>query len=172
MLNQVCIAGNLGHDPEVRYTPTGLAIANLNLAVNEYYKDADGERQKRTHWFRATAFGRTAEIAVEYLHKGSKVGIAGQLVQRSWQDQDGNNRYSVEIRINQLELMGATNGNGNGNDLEAPPESRSRNDSPARPPAAPPATPPTKPQPPRTNPPRQQRTSDAYEPPPEADIPF
>jgi len=113
MLNQVCIAGNLGADPELRYSQAGLAITNLNIAVNEHYKDGNGEPQKRTHWFRAAAFGRTAEIAAEYLQKGSKVGIAGKLVQRTWQDDQGNNRSSVEIRIDQLELLGSGNGNGN-----------------------------------------------------------
>jgi len=112
MLNQVCIAGNLGQDVELRYTQAGLAIANLNIAVNEHFKDSNGEPQKRTHWFRATAFGRTAEIAGEYLQKGSKVGIGGKLVQRTWQDTEGNNRSSVEIRIDQLELLGSGNGNG------------------------------------------------------------
>lgn len=111
MLNHVCIAGNLGADPELRYSQAGLAIANLNIAVNEHFKDSNGEPQKRTHWFRATAFGRTAEIAGEYLHKGSKVGIGGKLVQRTWQDDQGNNRSSVEIRIDQLELLGGGNGN-------------------------------------------------------------
>ena len=107
MLNQVAVIGNLGQDPEVRYTQSGLAVANLNLAVSEHYKDSSGEAQKRTHWFKATAFGRTAEIAGQYLNKGSRVGIAGQLVQRTWQDQSGNNRTTVEIRIAQLELLGA-----------------------------------------------------------------
>ena len=107
MLNQVAVIGNLGQDPEVRYTQSGLAVANLNLAVSEHYKDGSGEAQKRTHWFKATAFGRTAEIAGQYLNKGSRVGIAGQLVQRTWQDQAGNNRSTVEIRIAQLELLGA-----------------------------------------------------------------
>jgi single-strand DNA-binding protein len=111
MLNQVALIGNLGQDPEVRYTQSGLAVANLNLAVSEHYKDGSGEAQKRTHWFKATAFGRTAEIAGQYLNKGSRVGIAGQLVQRTWQDQGGNNRSTVEIRIAQLELLsGAANG--------------------------------------------------------------
>lgn len=111
MLNQVALIGNLGQDPEVRYTQSGLAVANLNLAVSEHYKDGSGEAQKRTHWFKATAFGRTAEIAGQYLNKGSRVGIAGQLVQRTWQDQAGNNRTTVEIRIAQLELLGgAANG--------------------------------------------------------------
>ncbi len=113
-MNVVAIAGHLGSDPDIRYTPSGTAVANLSLAVNEFFKDGNGESQKRTHWFRATAFGRTAEIAGEYLHKGSKVGISGQLVSREWQDGQGNNRRSVEIRVRQLELLG--NGNGNGHE--------------------------------------------------------
>jgi len=112
MLNTVSVIGNLGQDPDLRYTQQGLAIANLNIAVSEHFKDGNGEAQKRTHWFRATAFGRTAEVAGEYLRKGSRVGISGQLVQRTWQDDQGNNRSAVEIRINQLELIG---GNGNSN---------------------------------------------------------
>ena len=106
MLNSVSIIGNLGQDVDLRYTQQGTAVANLNLAVSEFYRDQNGESQKRTHWFRATAFGRTAEIAGEYLKKGSKVGISGQLVQRTWQDDQGNNKSSIEIRINQLELIG------------------------------------------------------------------
>jgi single-strand DNA-binding protein len=157
MLNQVCIAGNIGQDVELRYTQQGLAIANLNIAVNEFYKDQSGESQKRTHWFRATAFGRTAEIAAEYLKKGSKVGIAGQLVQRSWQDQEGNNRNSVEIRINQLELMGTTNSNSNGNQ----PDTRQQAGQQAGPQQS------------QSKPPQQQYYGDAYEPPPElSEIPF
>jgi single-strand DNA-binding protein len=106
MLNNVTLIGNLGQDPDVRYTQAGLAITNLSLAVSEHYKDASGESQKRTHWFRATAFGRTAEVAGEYLKKGSKLGISGQLVYRTWQDDNGNNRNAVEIRISQLQLLG------------------------------------------------------------------
>jgi len=165
MLNQVCIAGNLGQDVELRYTQQGLAIANLNIAVNEHFKDSNGEPQKRTHWFRATAFGRTAEIAAEYLHKGSKVGIAGQLVQRSWQDQEGNNRYSVEIRINQLELMGSTNGNSNQNETgqhTGQQNSGQQNTGRQQ----------TGSSQPQNRPPQQQHYSDAYEPPPEESIPF
>jgi single-strand DNA-binding protein len=122
MLNSVSVIGNLGQDPDLRYTQQGLAVANLNIAVSEHFRDGNGESQKRTHWFRATAFGRTAEIVGEYLKKGSKVGISGQLVQRTWQDDHGNNRSAVEIRVNQLELIG---GNGNSNqqysDAQEPP---------------------------------------------------
>lgn len=154
MLNQVCIAGNLGQDVEVRYTQQGLAIANLNIAVNEHFKDASGESQKRTHWFRATAFGRTAEIAAQYLQKGSKVGIAGKLVQRTWQDDHGNNRSSVEIRIDQLELLGS--GNGVGTQSEGRPAAAQQSGS----------------TPSQSKPPQQQYYGDAYEPPPDTDIPF
>jgi single-strand DNA-binding protein len=122
MLNSVSVIGNLGQDPDLRYTQQGLAVANLNIAVSEHFRDGTGESQKRTPWFRATAFGRTAEIAGEYLRKGSKVGISGQLVQRTWQDDQGNNKSVVEIRVNQLELIG---GNGNSNqqysDAQGPP---------------------------------------------------
>ena len=160
MLNQVCIAGNLGADPDIRFSQSGLAIANLNIAVNEHFKNANGEPQKRTHWFRATAFGRTAEIAGEYLKKGSKVGIGGKLVQRTWQDDQGNNRSSVEIRIDQLELLGNGNSNGSQNDgrQQQTPSQQSGQQASAG----------------------NQRTSrsDAYEPPPDdlpppsEDIPF
>jgi single-strand DNA-binding protein len=109
MLNTVTLVGNLGQDPETRFSASGLAICNLSIAVSEHSKDQSGESQKRTHWFRATAFGRTAEIAQQYLLKGSRVGISGQLIQRTWQDQNGGSRSSVEIRINQLELLTTTN---------------------------------------------------------------
>ena len=158
MLNQVCIAGNLGQDVELRYTQQGLAVANLNIAVNEHFKDSNGEPQKRTHWFRATAFGRTAEIAAQYLHKGSKLGIAGKLVQRTWQDDQGNNRSSVEIRIDQLELLGSANANGNqpqsGGGQQGGQQEGASTQS-------------------QSKPPQQQYYGDAYEPPPDStDIPF
>jgi single-strand DNA-binding protein len=134
MLNSVSVIGNLGQDPDLRYTQQGLAVANLNIAVSEHFRDGNGDAQKRTHWFRATAFGRTAEIAGEYLRKGSKVGISGQLVQRTWQDDQGNNRSAVEIRVNQLELIG---GNGNSNqqygDTQEPPRQQSQPQQSAHP---------------------------------------
>jgi single-strand DNA-binding protein len=134
MMNVVAIAGHLGSDPDIRYTPSGTAVANLSLAVNEFFKDGQGESQKRTHWFRATAFGRTAEIAGEYLHKGSKVGISGQLVSREWQDGQGNNRRSVEIRVRQLELLGNGNGNGHENGEQRQTGGQKRSDAYEAPP--------------------------------------
>jgi single-strand DNA-binding protein len=134
MMNVVAIAGHLGSDPDIRYTPSGTAVANLSLAVNEFFKDGNGESQKRTHWFRAAAFGRTAEIAGEYLHKGSKVGISGQLVSREWQDGQGNNRRSVEIRVRQLELLGNGNGNGHENGEHRPAGGQKHSDAYETPP--------------------------------------
>ena len=125
MINSVVIVGNLGQDPEVRYSAQGLPIANLNLAVSEFWKNPQGETEKRTHWFRATAFGKTAELAQQYLRKGSRVGIQGSLVQRSWEDQQsGQKRSSVEVRVNNLEfLSSAQNGGqsgGRGQEYDGP----------------------------------------------------
>lgn len=108
MLNSVTIAGNLGQDPDVRYSADGVPVTTLSIAVSEFRRNSDsGDLTKITHWFRAVAFGRTAEVAAEYLRKGSKVAIQGALVQRTWQDQYGNNRSTVEIRVNQLEFLTA-----------------------------------------------------------------
>ncbi|MFH1027046.1 MAG: single-stranded DNA-binding protein [Pseudomonadota bacterium] len=89
MINTVTIVGNLGQDPEIRYTPNAVPIANFTIAVNEVYKGKDGQKVKKTHWFRVTAFQSLAEIVGEYCTKGSKVGIRGQLQQRTWQDSEG-----------------------------------------------------------------------------------
>lgn len=111
MINTVTLVGNLGRDPETRYTPDGTAVVNLSLAVNEFWTK-DDEKQQRTHWFRVVAFKRLAEIIAEYCFKGSKIGIRGQLISRQWEDSDGNKRTAIEVRVRELELLG--NGNGNG----------------------------------------------------------
>ena len=105
MFSVASIIGNLGQTPEVRYAASGTAIVNLSIAVSEHTKDANGNSEKRTHWFKAVCFGRTAEIAGQYLHKGSRVGVSGTLVTKEWVDQGGNKRSNVEIRVNQLELL-------------------------------------------------------------------
>ena len=110
-MNSVSLIGNLGQAPEMHYTEGGVAIANLNIAVNEFYTAKSGEKVKKTHWFRAVAFQRTAEIVEKYCTKGSKIGIQGQLQQRTWQNDDGANRSAVEIRVNSLVLLDAKNGN-------------------------------------------------------------
>lgn len=97
-VNKVIIVGNLGGDPEIRYMPSGDAVANLTVATSESWKDkATGEQKEKTEWHRVAIFGKLAEIAGEYLRKGSQVYLEGQLQTRKWQDQQGNDRYSTEV---------------------------------------------------------------------------
>ncbi|MCF7978115.1 MAG: single-stranded DNA-binding protein [Chromatiaceae bacterium] len=99
-VNKVILIGNLGVDPEVRYLPSGSAVANLRLATSESWRDkTTGEPQERTEWHRVALFGKLAEIAGQYLHKGSKVYIEGKLRTRKWQGQDGQDRYTTEIVV-------------------------------------------------------------------------
>lgn len=97
MLNRCEFIGNLGRDPEIRTTQAGEKVANMSLAVTEKWKDKSGERQERTTWVPVVAWGKVAEIAEQYLHKGSKIFVAGQFTVRKWQDQQGNDRYSTEV---------------------------------------------------------------------------
>ena len=95
-VNKVIIVGNLGNDPDTRYMPSGGAVTNLSVATNESWKDKQtGEQKDRTEWHRVAMFGRLAEIAAEYLRKGSQIYIEGKLRTRKWQDQSGNDRYTV-----------------------------------------------------------------------------
>ena len=111
MINTVTIVGNLGQDPEIRYTASGVPVASFTVAVNEFYKGKDGQKVKKVHWFRVSAFQRLAEVIGEYCAKGSKVGVRGQLQQRTWQDSEGLNHNLVEIRARELELLSGKNGN-------------------------------------------------------------
>ncbi len=105
-VNKVIIIGNLGNDPEVRYSNSGAAIANISVATSESWKDkTTGERQERTEWHRITMFNRLGEIAGEYLKKGSKVYIEGKLQTRKWQDPQGNDRYSTDIIADQMQML-------------------------------------------------------------------
>ena len=106
MLNKVMIIGNLGRDPEVRYTQGGSAVANLNIATNEVWKDKEGQKQERTEWHRVVVWGKQAEIAKEYLSKGRSVYIEGSLQTRQWDDKDGNKRYTTEIRCQRFVMLG------------------------------------------------------------------
>jgi single-strand DNA-binding protein len=110
MINTVTIVGNLGQDPEVRYTASGVPVAGFTVAVNEVYKGKDGQKVKKVHWFRVSAFQRLAEVVGEYCTKGSKVGVRGQLQQRTWQDSNGVNHSIVEIRARELEFLSGKNG--------------------------------------------------------------
>lgn len=106
-VNKVIIIGNLGVDPEIRYMPSGSAVANLRIATTESWKDQQsGQQQERTEWHRVALFGRLAEIAGEYLRKGSQVYIEGSLRTRKWQGQDGQDRYTTEIVGREMRMLG------------------------------------------------------------------
>lgn len=105
-VNKVIIVGNLGNNPEIRYSNNGAAIANISVATSDSWKDKNtGERQERTEWHRIVLFNRLGEIAGEYLKKGSKVYIEGKLQTRKWQDQQGNDRYSTEIVADSMQML-------------------------------------------------------------------
>ena len=114
-INKVILIGNLGADPETRAMPSGTTVANLRIATSESWRDKQtGEQQERTEWHRVALFGRLAEIAGEYLKKGSQVYIEGSLRTRKWQDKQGNERYSTEIVGNELQMLGGRGGSGAG----------------------------------------------------------
>src|SRR5258708_22973604 len=112
-INKVILIGNLGADPETRAMPSGTTVANLRVATRESWRDKQtGEQQERTEWHRVAFFGRLAEVAGEYLRKGSQVYIEGSLRTRKWQDKQGNERYSTEIIGNDLQMLGGRGGGG------------------------------------------------------------
>lgn len=116
-LNKAMLIGNLGQDPEVRYTQSNTAVATLSIATSERYKDSNGEYQEKTEWHRVVAWGRTAEICQQYLKKGSKVYIEGPIQTRSWEDKDGQKRYTTEVKALQMVMLdsrGSGSGNGGG----------------------------------------------------------
>lgn len=105
-VNKVILVGNLGADPELRYTPSGVAVANFSLATSETYKDRDGNRQTKTEWHNIVAWRQLAEICGKYLHKGKQIYVEGLLQTRKWQDRDGNDRYTTEIVITTMQMLG------------------------------------------------------------------
>ncbi len=110
-VNKVILIGNLGQDPEVRYMPNGGAVCNISVATSESWKDKNtGENQERTEWHRVVMFRRLAEIAGEYLKKGSKVYLEGKLQTRKWQDQQGNDRYTTEIVADEMQMLDSRGG--------------------------------------------------------------
>jgi single-strand DNA-binding protein len=114
-VNKVILVGNLGADPETRAMPSGSSVANLRIATTESWRDKQsGEQQERTEWHRVALFGRLAEIAAEYLHKGSQVYIEGSLRTRKWQDKQGNERYTTEIVASEMQMLGGRGGAGGG----------------------------------------------------------
>jgi single-strand DNA-binding protein len=115
-INKVIIVGNVGGDPETRYMPSGSAVTNLTIATNESWKDkATGEQKERTEWHRVAMFNRLAEIAAEYLRKGSQVYIEGKLRTRKWQDKSGQDRYTTEIIADEMQMLGGRGGSSGGN---------------------------------------------------------
>jgi single-strand DNA-binding protein len=114
-VNKVIIVGNLGSDPDTKFMPSGSALTNLSVATTDSWKDKQsGEKVEKTEWHRVVMFDRLAEIAGEYLRKGSQVYIEGQLQTRKWQDKDGNDRYSTEIRARDMQMLGSRGGEASG----------------------------------------------------------
>jgi len=105
-VNKAILVGNLGRDPELRYTPSGKAVAKFSIATVEKWKTGDGEKQEKTEWHNVVAWGRLAEICGQYLKKGSPVYIEGRIETRKWDDKDGNKRNATEIVANQLQMLG------------------------------------------------------------------
>ena len=112
-VNKVIVVGNLGADPETRYLPSGEAVTNIRVATTDKWKDkASGEMKEATEWHRIAFFGRLAEVAGEYLKKGSQVYVEGSLRTRKWQDKDGQDRYSTDIRGDVMQMLGSRAGSG------------------------------------------------------------
>ena len=110
-INKVILVGNLGADPETRYTPSGTAITSIRVATSESWKDKQtGENQERTEWHKVAMFGKLAEIAAEYLRKGSQVYIEGKLRTRKWQDKEGKDRWTTEIVADEMQMLGGKGG--------------------------------------------------------------
>jgi len=110
-INKAILVGNLGADPEIRYTPSGMAVANFRIATSETF-NKDGQKETKTEWHRIVAFGKLAEICGEYLNKGKQVYIEGKIQTRKWTDKDGNDKYTTEILANQMQMLGGRDGGG------------------------------------------------------------
>src|SRR3954462_2300746 len=117
-VNKVILIGNLGRDPETRYMPDGGAITNISIATTEQWKDKNGDKKEKTEWHRVPFFGKLAEIAGEYLKKGSQVYVEGRLQTRKWQDKDGADKYTTEIVANAMQMLGSRGDSGAQNRAE------------------------------------------------------
>lgn len=109
-VNKVILVGNLGADPEMRYLPSGEAVANIRIATTDTWKDKDGNKQEATEWHRISFFGRQAEVCGQYLKKGSQIYVEGSIRTRKWQDKEGQERYSTEIRGDRMQMLGGRQG--------------------------------------------------------------
>ena len=110
MINKAIIVGNLGADPEIRYTQSGTAVASFRVATTERWKGQDGQMQEQTEWHSCNAWGKLAEICGKYLQKGSKVYVEGSINTRKWQDKSGNDRYSTEIKVREMKMLDSRGG--------------------------------------------------------------
>ena len=113
-VNKVILDGNLGRDPEVRRMPSGDAMVNLSIATTDTWKDKGGERQEKTEWHRVVMFGRVAEVAGEYLKKGSQAYFEGRLQTRKWTDKEGQDKYTTEVVADRMQMLGSRSGSGGG----------------------------------------------------------
>jgi single-strand DNA-binding protein len=120
-VNKVILIGNLGRDPETRYLPDGGAVTNISIATTDAWKDKNGDKQERTEWHRVAFFGKLAEIAGEYLKKGSQVYVEGRLQTRKWQDKEGQDKYTTEIIADRMQMLGSRSGAGGGGGAEGGP---------------------------------------------------
>ena len=126
-VNKVILIGNLGADPETRFLPSGEAVCNIRIATTEKWKDrASGETKEATEWHRVSLFGRQAEVAGEYLKKGSPVYIEGRITTRKWQDKEGKDQYTTEIRADRMQLLGSRGGGGGDVDFASGAPARSQ----------------------------------------------
>jgi single-strand DNA-binding protein len=118
-VNKVILIGNLGRDPELRYMPSGDAIANLRIATTDTWKDKNGDKQEATEWHTVVFFGKQAEICGQYLKKGSQIYVEGSLRTRKWQDKEGNDRYSTEVRGDRMQMLGGRGAGGGSADYDS-----------------------------------------------------
>jgi single-strand DNA-binding protein len=130
-VNRVILIGNLGRDPELRYTPSGTAVANFSLATTDRFSNKQGERQERTEWHRIVAWGRTAELCAQYLSKGRSVYVEGRLQTNEWEDKEGQKRRTTEIVAQTVQFLGSRNAGESGG--APPPSSGGGPDSPPPP---------------------------------------
>ena len=132
-INKVILVGNLGKDPETRYMPNGKAVTNFTVATSESWKDKQtGEQREQTEWHNIVMYDRLAEIAAEYLRKGSQVYLEGKLRTRKWQDKEGRDRYTTEIQANEMQMLGARGGGGGmGTESRAEPRGSAGGERPA-----------------------------------------
>ncbi len=132
-VNKVILVGNLGKDPEVRYMPSGDAIANISVATTDSWKDKNGEKQEKTEWHKVSFFGKLAEIAGEYLKKGSQIYVEGRLQTRKWQDKEGQDRYTTEIVADRMQMLGSRSGGSNFEVQDKAPSGGARDSGAAKP---------------------------------------